>query len=127
MIHHTQVRIGNLVEFEGKICEIHIVAKEFPDLNTTEFGVWDFSWEKINPIPLTGDWDKICDKKDESGDSFMYFIESLDLRMYLKNGHVLICEGATCPIAEYEHIDSLHHLQNLMFSLTGKELEYSLK
>lgn len=48
MIKPNELRIGNLVQYEGRIFQIATIAPEFPTLNTDEFGIGVVSWEEID-------------------------------------------------------------------------------
>lgn len=104
-------------------------------INTKEFhveklrGLYQYnpSWYKyvsmFEPIPLTEEWlIKFGGEKDENGDAFLCIDEENDLRIYLKNGHALLCKGDCCPMFEYEHVDKVHLFQNLVHALTGEEI-----
>lgn len=49
----TEVRINNLVEYDGRVFKIHTIADQFPTLDTIEFGVGVVGWRDIKPIKLT--------------------------------------------------------------------------
>lgn len=83
----------------------------------------DYYHKSIKHIPLTEEWlIKLGGEKDESGDAYVSVNRERNLRLYLKNGHALLCKGDCCPMFEYEHIDKVHLFQNLFNALTGEEL-----
>ena len=53
MIQPNEVRIGNLVEYQGRVFEIATISEEFPTLNTDEFGIGVVDWNNINPVEIT--------------------------------------------------------------------------
>jgi hypothetical protein len=114
----TEVRIGNLVEFENRIFEIDVIANEFPTLNTSEFGIGVVDWNNIKPIPLTEEW--LVKFEWQLIGKITYFINSyfsID-----KFGHVYYSNDYTGL-----NIDYVHQLQNLYFALTGTELIKTLQ
>lgn len=122
----TDLRIKNLVEYNGRIFEIDTIAKEFPTLNTQEFGIGVVDWNNIKPIPLTEDWllkfgwvwNEECKsyEKHPNGDIRM----NLQYRD-LSNSYTMFNYVLKALIAE--RIFYVHQLQNLYFALTNKELE----
>jgi hypothetical protein len=80
--------------------------------------------EECFPIPLTEEWLlKFGGKEDERKDIYLPIPRVIDMRIYIKFDHLLLCKGQVCPMYEYEHIKNVHQLQNLYFALTGEELE----
>ena len=55
-LNHKEFRIGNLVEYDGRVFEIDSVSEVLPTLNTIEFGIGVVDWNNLKPIPLTEDW-----------------------------------------------------------------------
>jgi len=51
-----ELRIGNLVSYDNRVFEIDTIAKEFPTLNTIDFGIGVVDWNNIKPIPITEEW-----------------------------------------------------------------------
>ncbi len=56
IIKASETRIGNLVEYDGRVFEIHSISETLPTLNTIEFGIGVVDWNNLKPIPLTEDW-----------------------------------------------------------------------
>jgi len=76
----NELRIGNLVSYDGRIFEIDTIAKEFPTLNTIEFGIGVVDWENIEPIPLPEEWlIKFGFEKDDVFDKFFTYLPIHDL------------------------------------------------
>ena len=117
----TELRIGNWVKVrKGKVLPITI-----HDLNLMlEWEALKYSkTPPIRPIPLTEDWLlKFGGKKDEGNDVYLPISKGIDMRLYIKEDHILECKGQVCPFKEYNHIKCVHQLQNLYFALTGEEL-----
>lgn len=116
----NELRIGNLVEYDNRIFEIDSVAKEFPTLNTIEFGIGVVDWNNIKPTPLTEEWlYKFGFIKEGFIDgTYNFFHEN----MYGNNCLLPTGDGFELLIGNTE-IFYVHQLQNLCFALTGKELE----
>lgn len=114
----NELRIGNWVLFGEKGEPFKV---ESDDISKTAYGSFDYY-----PIPLTEEWlvkfGASCDVV--SGES-VYYLTIVDSKFYFvfsddeyylvdSNGKMLISFGS-----EY----AVHQLQNLYFSLTGKEIE----
>lgn len=118
----NEFRIGNLIQW--KSTNSVDIVKEILTYNKRISKINSVSISDCIPIPLTEEWLlKFGGIKDESNDTYLPMPKGIDMRLYLKYGHVLLCKGQTCPLFEYEHITNVHQLQNLFFALTGTELE----
>lgn len=118
MIKAEEVRRGNLVEYDGRVFEIDVIAEEFPTLNTTEFGIGVVDWNNIRPIPLSEEWlVKMGFVRHPWGlvKSGLLFKDDLN--------HP--CEELTLEVGNGFRVtvNSVHQLQNLTHSLTGEELK----
>lgn len=114
MITPNEVRIGNLVMYEGKIYEIDIIAKEMPLLNTIEFGVGVVIWKDLEPIPLTEDILKKCCEANTVG-TFRY-----------KDRLIVNRQGEWFDYGSNVKLEYLHQFQNFIFALTNQELNIEL-
>jgi hypothetical protein len=123
----NELRINNWLHYE----ENNLIK---PELQNKDFQVIpdDIVYLSENPkidwlitaIPLNNEWLlKFGAKIDESNDYYLLLPDLIDMRLYIKHDHILLCKGQVCPLFEYDHIKSIHQLQNLYFTLTGKELE----
>ena len=123
MIHHTDVRVGNLVEYEGQIFEIDTIAKEFPTLNTSEFGIGVVDWKDLNGIPLTEEWLIKFGFRYEykTGPQESQYSLKCDKGEFLVHFDKMANFGMILLLDDIE-LKSVHQLQNLYFALTGKEL-----
>ena len=118
-LNHKEFRIGNLVEYDGRVFEIDSVSEVLPTLNTIEFGIGVVDWNNLKPIPLNEDWlVRFGFEKPAhswNGDKFhLSEWDSYPLNWCVamnKNGAVLV-----------EKLKYVHQLQNLYFALTGTEL-----
>ena len=127
-----QLRIGNLVEYEGEIYEIDTISKLFPTLNTVAFGIGVVGWDNLNPIPLTEEWLL----------KFGFEVENFDYNIKISECGVvslqLIAQDEKCSsfsvcviqsdedeLDDYVFLSDIkyvHSLQNLFYSLTNEEL-----
>jgi hypothetical protein len=114
----NELRIGNLVSYDGRVFEIDTIAKEFPTLNTIEYGIGVVDWGNIEPIPLTEEW------------LLKFGFESFHKRDFKKKGLFITTYFATPQtlvdddfgnkrVLELKYV---HQLQNLYFALTNEEL-----
>jgi hypothetical protein len=113
----NELRIGNLVMYDGRVFEIDTIAKEFPTLNTIEFGIGVVDWMNINPIPLTKEW--LLKFGFYKSDNYGNDEYRLDGYSYFR-GRFYISDCDEC--GEDVEINFVHELQNLYFALTKKEL-----
>ena len=112
-------RIGNLVKYDNRVFEIDTIAKVFPTLNTTEFGIGVVDWDNIKPIILTEKWlikfgfekQRFCAKK---GIQCQY--KKNKIKLDISNSGIVYLSYKNTPL------NSVHQLQNLYFALTQKEL-----
>ena len=124
MIQAKDLRIGNWVMYDNKIFEVDTISMEFPTLNTIEFGIGVVKWDKLNPIPLTEELLIKCGfKKINHIHGYSFWA------MGIKGGRpkIDIYESRTEYMGySVKHVQYLHQIQNLYFTLTGKELEINL-
>ena len=116
MIDYKEVRIGNLVMYKEKEYKIEGISKDYPFLDTIEFGAGVVEWKDLEPIPLTGD--KLI------GMGFRKSMRKNNYTTYTKGYHrVAIYDGGSCSLRNHRHsFYYIHTLQNLYFALTNKEL-----
>lgn len=98
-----ELRIGNLIFYEGKTQMMTDINMEFPLMDTPEYGVGATSWDKAEPIPLSSE--------------FLYLFP--DWFQDLISGGYMNYQALPLGFVEIRYI---HTAQNLYFALTGKEL-----
>lgn len=117
-----ELRIGNIVLYQGKPKKIVGITEEHPDIDYLTLDYLD--WGDIEPIPLTEELLLGCGFEKYGGEN-LYHNQLNKLEAYkhpMKDGYGIGLSGCyTLP-----HIKHLHQLQNLYFTLTGKELEVKL-
>ena len=119
-----ELRIGNLVEYEGEIFTMNFLSKEGPPiLDTLRFGYGVVEWRDLKPVPLTEEWllkFGFETKKWRSQDGL--------IDLWIKgNGNIYFELQHNGDNYEYDwttiiEVKYVHSLQNLYFALTGKEL-----
>ncbi len=125
-----EVKYKNLVEYDGRIFEIHMIAEEFPALNTDEFGIGVVDWNNIKPIPLTEEWLIRFGFNTWKGwlclDAFSPGHPSQRFDLYWSKEDGFNCKSRYQGDVELgykmRHIEHVHELQNLFYSLTGEQL-----
>lgn len=128
MITKEELRVGNAIQYDGdgtnaivKSIEEHGIGIEFKEEET-----W-IEYDQFSGIPIT---DKLLEKlgfkeqcyvnEDQDEIDYWYY-EGID--WILDQGYQPIDAGF--PMIKYE-LMYIHQLQNLYFSLTGKELIFEL-
>jgi hypothetical protein len=116
----NEFRLWNLVKYEGKVYEIDSISKEFPTLNTIEFGIGVVDWDNIEPIPLTEEWlvkfgfKKMNNIDWQSKVGGINFYCRFNKEWYSSIGGIYLSD----------RIQYVHTLQNLIFALTNQELTF---
>lgn len=131
-----ELRIGNYILYKGNNAEItgiqlkHIEARSFYRDAKTPTGLENHSLriEDCNPIPLTVELFLKCGFVYNAVDDCF---DRLNLRVRILGNSICAFIGVEVGFGKewYDaniEIKSLHQLQNLYFSLTGKELEVNL-
>jgi hypothetical protein len=124
MIQANELRIGNLVCYDGRVFEIDTIAKEFPTLNTTEFGIGVVGWNDIEPIIITEEWLLKFGFIEINRSNFRISFDHIQTRFIGYD----FCEkekefNGFRYYGHYLHnINHIHQLQNLYFALTQTEL-----
>lgn len=113
----NELRIGNLVEYNGEVVSIKGITEEHPFIDMITIDYLDY--DELRPIRLTGErLLKFGFEKLVGWDDMVYFNN---------NGiHIYLCKNDKEDWFEYENdivIRSVHQLQNLYFTL--KEMELS--
>lgn len=119
----TEVRIGNLVDFNGKVETVYAIRNSGVDFyrGKTKKSVimQSYVWEAIKPIPLTEEW------------LLKFGLDKLDgcFSLQTKRGNLIIEEDLCEITGNYNDIGFnapckyVHQLQNLYFTLTNEELK----
>lgn len=122
MIPVKELRIGNYVNHKteglSRVTEIESHENQI-GVTPLSFNNYVFMCAEIKPIPLTSEILEKCGfKKDKDGIYlFLNVLYWLDIGyLQIANQYMAIL-NAPCQY--------LHQLQNLIFALTGKELEYT--
>ena len=122
--------LNNYIEYDGRVFQIDSISKEFPTLNTSEFGIGVVDWSNIKPIAITKEWllKLGFELNEDYGDIKYYQIPNQrygfgvcfdhdELKFYSFRGN-----NCTTLIYDMEFFQHIHHLQNLWLALTGEQL-----
>ena len=126
MINPQELRLGNWVVYDSRYFKIHSIADIFPTLNTTEFGIGVVDYNNISGIPLTPTILEKCGfaKCNDDDNSYILEIPRSGVIVWEDDGsvgigndndHLLFASDIICKY--------VHNLQNLIYSLTKKELQ----
>lgn len=118
MIQANEVRRGNLVEYEGRVFEIDIIAEEFPTLKTEEFGIGVVSWKDLGGVMLTEEWYRLLGFEKVNHIDGYFFYTHRKLKITIHPDGMVELRGT----AGWAKVHFVHQLQNLVYSLTGEEL-----
>jgi hypothetical protein len=119
----SELRIGNLLDYNGKIVKVNTLAIDFHGNQTMLASKENFLWnvskiDGIKPIPLTEEW-LLKFGFDERLHG--WWSEKIFLRKD-ENGNLWFDWNGTTQTESIE-IKYLHELQNLYFALAGNELK----
>jgi len=133
MIQVNELKIGNLVYYNGNHKEVGIVTslqpKFYPKYCETSKDIFIglnqrhdivYNVKDIQPIPLTEEWLLKCGF--ERVENNWKVLDNIVFKLSWERlaGLVLVLENESIFLA---HINYLHQLQNLYFALTGEELQ----
>lgn len=138
MIHENELRIGNIVtdefweSFRTKI-EVDSINSKGINLSIEDDGNWselaqhfiepEYSFEELHGIPLTPEiLGSIPYLRKNTFDSHIWYVGREDSQFhvyYREDLDRFVFRGLGMSIV---YVDTLHHLQNLVFVNTGKEL-----
>lgn len=122
MIDKKELRIGNLLKCGDNIVEVEDIGDDGINLQWFhEMSGFDYDYNQLSPIELTPEWlEKMGFEKDDND-----FLIKIDDRSCIH----LNLQKKRCLIESYDGVITLmyspyiHSVQNLYFSLIGKELE----
>jgi hypothetical protein len=114
---YKELRIGNLVSYEGDVYRINGIGTENPFLDTYRFGVGVVEWDDLIPVPIDEsylDSEFVETGRKQVGAMYIQFDNKggIELRDY---GNNLI-----------KMIEYMHDLQNTYFAITGEEIELNI-
>lgn len=128
MIDARELRIGNYFKYNKKhnegLCMLNIPMK-WDDSDWYQLGECIIFLDWFDPIPITEEILLKCGFTYKLGDldfklpNGLLYYDVKEKKMYLMVGQFADCTD-TVPC------DYLHQLQNIIFSLTGKELKFNL-
>lgn len=119
MIHVNELRVGNLVNYDGKITAI------------TGHSIWSFDIFSVHiqPIPLTPEILEKCGFHNEDkglGEDYWKLKRRLCKEGWSEKFTLYLPYFNLSTYTGNVYLKPLHQLQNLYFALTGQELEINL-
>jgi len=130
-IQSKELRLNNLVIYDGRYFQIHSLTPDFPYLDTMEFGFGIITWENIQPIPLTAELLESAGFKKSIG---IYHIFRINTHAYFYwkesdgLGYAVEDDDNEAELyTTFPNVNSLHQLQNLIPFFTNSELPITLK
>lgn len=134
----NELRIGNLVQSYADIITVEYVDKRFIKgvFNRVDIYNTSIAVKNVNPIPLTEEWllkfgfEKVeySDERHGFGNEYnlkvnedMFFNYSDDFSLCIYRSKESM-KNEIGIIPEWDAIKHVHQLQNLYYSLTGKEI-----
>jgi hypothetical protein len=117
-------RIGNLVEYDDRVFEIHSIADTYPTINTSEFGIGVVEWYNIKPIKITEEWllGMGFRKDNETDYRWLLNYNSSDIFAYDIDDNTI----SVSETWEFGKRMYVHELQNLFYALTKEELKINI-
>ena len=132
----TELRIGNLCYY--RIIDSLDERKEWDEINTIDVedisAIQNIKTKEYTPIPITEEWLVRFGFKKHRSD-FYIMLDTPDFHLNLmisKDGFYPSIEqtpefaSEDVQICYLNKIEYVHQIQNLFFTLTGKELTYTL-
>ncbi len=134
MVVSKEFRIGNLVQYDSRVFEIHSILEDVPLLNTSEFGVGVVDFEHLHYLPITRqelirlgfiEYKNTFNFTIKIGDYFSCGnrkTSTLKIRLTgANNWNVTNFANKTI------YLKHVHEVQNLYFAMTKNELNYETK
>ncbi len=132
MISHNELRIGNYILIDDVLHEICLINNDSSTVDTSFIGYKNEGntsnvscvSTRVKPVPLTDDILKQCGFIYRDYYKFWQKVEGVDGKrseMDIDTDYILI-DFMRRPVVK--SIASLHQLQNLYFSLNGKEVGF---
>lgn len=133
MIQANELRIGNLVSvektalhyagenFKSALFEIEELKKEVVHFKGFHAGEY---YKDLQPIPLSEEILLKCGFTKAIGSYFIQKVGSIYVKVPFEGSEYFLVKANSGD--KLISVKYLHHLQNLIFALTGEELEFSL-
>lgn len=128
MIQANELRIGNWINHTNRNGEFKLQVEEVLTNGIRciyDGGGWFVPYEEGDGIALNEDILSKCCKSYEFFHDGVIIYE-FDVFNVYKQKSIWVADGLGGYARRYDHIKSLHQLQNLYLALTGKELEMKL-
>ena len=125
----NELRIGNYILYDGNIVKVWGLSGDVEHISLlSKAGLFGDKISKIKPITLT---EEILLKSGFVKHNMLGYSEHFTYQKYIKGETITLNALYNSDFSILLHsvarkIDSLHRLQNIIFALTGKELEIKL-
>lgn len=126
------LRYGNLIEFDGKIFTVKEIGRYIVTANRGKGDV-DFTYNEINPVPLTEDWLLRAGFNKEykkgyigidAGNSDFVLTEPFKMGEW-QEFYTFQFEAGNVP--KFKSFKNLNELQNFFYCSYNEELEINMK
>jgi hypothetical protein len=134
--------LNNYIEYDGRIFQIDSISKEFPTLDTEEFGIGVVDWNNIKPIEITvehllnfGFFEK--NQLNHSGwfykgyepfsdDEVLWCSIHFGINIWSGSSYVINISDSDEMGANFKpKIKYVHELQNVWYAITGQGLYFT--
>jgi hypothetical protein len=123
-------RIGNYVQYDGRVFQIETIALLYPTLNTNEFGIGVVDWNNLKPIPITEEWllqngfDYFTSFDGDGCEFYNYKLKCVCVfnSEYSDKWNVIITDNEWQQFQLEYNIEYVHEIQNLFYALTKEEI-----
>ena len=123
----NELRIGNLLDYNGKIVKVNTLAIDFHGNQTILASKENFLWnvseiDGIKPIPITEEWLLKFGFRHVKNNWYNIHAKGNTFNVYLFEDSSYRVEIVSQSLGIFKHV---HTLQNLYFALSEKELVVS--
>ena len=120
----SELRIGNYLDFDGRICFIEAIDKQGVEVKFLDNGEEEWiDLFQFSPIQITEEWALKFGFEKKNNEVFI-FHNLLLLNIWNKECEIYLGDRTFVMWMVWDlDIIQIHQLQNLYFALTGEELE----
>ncbi len=120
----SELRIGNYLDFDGRICFIEAIDKQGVEVKFLDNGEEEWiDLFQFSPIQITEEWALKFGFEKKNNEVFI-FKNLIKLNIWNKECELYLGDRTLVRWMVWDlDIIQIHQLQNLYFALTGEELE----
>ncbi len=120
----SELRIGNYLDFDGRICFIEAIDKQGVEVKFLDNGEEEWiDLFQFSPIQITEEWALKFGFEKKNNEVFI-FKNLIKLNIWNKECELYLGDRTFVRWMVWDlDIIQIHQLQNLYFALTGEELE----